>query len=256
MSPRLAASIALIVAAVAVAGCGGGGNVPSSVRSSLPGSLPTSVPTSLPTSTPTGTGTTTTTPPPTTTTAPPTTTTPPPTTTTTTTTITTSTPTSTSAPSSTSDTPWGWIAAIAILLVIAVLIAGWAIGRRGGSRKSWQAQVGQVGADGAALHDAALGELIAATQANRPERWAAIATGADTLAASLRQLEASSPGEEATRVTQGAISAAAAARSAVAIAGSAPAGLPLDEEAARTLRERLEQLAAASRDLATYARNG
>jgi hypothetical protein len=113
-----------------------------------------------------------------------------------------------------------------------------------------------VGGEGAALHDAALGELIAAGQANRPQRWEAIAGSTDTLAASLRQLEASSPGEEATRMTQGALAAAAAVRSAVAIAGSAPAGLPLDDEAVRTLRERLEQLAAASRDLAGSAADG
>jgi hypothetical protein len=160
------------------------------------------------------------------------------------------------ATSTSSDTPWGWIAAIAILIVAAVVIAGWAIGRRGGSRKSWRAGATQVGADGAALHDAALGELIAATQANHPERWTTLAGTADTLAASLRQLEASSPGEEATGVTQGALSATAAVRSAIAIAGSAPAGLPLDDEAARTLRERLEQLAAASRELSAYAARG
>lgn len=235
---RIMAPVAVVVAALAIAGCGGGGNVASSIRSSLPTSLPTSAP-SLPTSVPTLTGTTTTTPPPTLTT-------------------TTATLTATSGPAAgtSSDTPWGWIAAIAILIVVAVLIAGWAIGRRGGSRKSWRARATQVGADGAALHDAALGELIAATQANRPERWTAIAGAADTLAASLRQLEASSPGDDATGVTQGALAATAAVRSAVAIAGSAPAGLPLDDEAARTLRDRLEQLAAAARDLTAYAGRG
>jgi hypothetical protein len=45
-------------------------------------------------------------------------------------------------------------------------------------------------------------------------------------------------------------------QSAITIARGAPAGAPLDEEAARTLRERLEQLAAALRDLRAYAERG
>jgi hypothetical protein len=45
-------------------------------------------------------------------------------------------------------------------------------------------------------------------------------------------------------------------QSAIAIARGAPAGIPLDEEAARTLRERLQQLAAALGALRAYAERG
>ena len=154
-----------------------------------------------------------------------------------------------------SDTPWGWIAVGAILLVIAVLIAGWALGRRGASRKTWSAQALQATGEGTALHDTALAELIAATSANRPERWSSIGSTADALWASLQRLPAA-PADRAAQTAQAALDAVGAVRSAIAIASGAPAGVPLDAEAARTLRERLEQLAAALRDLRTYAERG
>jgi hypothetical protein len=48
---------------------------------------------------------------------------------------------------------------------------------------------------------------------------------------------------------QASLEAVGTLRSAIAIVSGAPAGLPLDEEAARTLRQRLEQLAAALQNL-------
>jgi prophage DNA circulation protein len=154
-----------------------------------------------------------------------------------------------------SDTPWGWIAASAILLVLALVIAGWAFGRRGASRKTWSAQALEATGRGTALHDAMLAELIAATSANRPERWSSIASTADELGASLQRLP-DAPADRAAQTTQAALDAVGAVQSAITIARGAPAGAPLDEEAARTLRERLEQLAAALRDLRAYAERG
>ena len=224
------AVVALLILAMMVAACGGGGgNLPSSVPGSLPASLPTTTRTtsSQPittseTATATLTATVATSPP-------------------------------ESASNSKSETPWGWIAAAAILLVIAALIGGWAFGRRGGSRKTWRAQARQANVDGTALHDTALGELIAATSANRPEQWSVIAAAADNLSATLQRLEASSPDDQATRVVRSALEAVVTVRSAIAIARAAPPSLPLDEEAGRTLRQRLEELAAALRDLRAYA---
>jgi hypothetical protein len=225
---------AVLVCAAVLGGCGGGGGSPS-LPSSLPGSLPSLPSTSRPSSSEPGTTETTTE---------------------TTTESTTSTVTSSPAASSPeSDTPWGWIAVGAILLVIALLIAGWALGRRGASRKTWGAQALQATGEGTALHDTALAELIAATSANRPERWSSIASTADDLRASLQRLPAA-PADRAAQAAQAALDTVGAAQSAIAIARGAPAGVPLDAEAARTLRERLEQLAAALRDLRAYAERG
>ena len=92
-------------------------------------------------------------------------------------------------------------------------------------------------------------ELIAATSANRPERWPPIASAADEFSASLQRLQASPPNDRAAMSVQAALDVVGTVRSAIAIVSGAPAGVPLDEEAARTLRERLEQLAATLRDL-------
>ena len=192
-----AARTALLVLTMAAAGCGGGGgNLPTSVPGSLPSSLPSTHTTpSLPalSSTPTTPTLSTSTSTPTTSTAP-TVTTPVTgaTSTETTTAIVTATG-STSGPSSGSSTPWGWIAVAAALVVAAVLIGGWALGRRGAARKNWRAQALQASIDGTALHDGALAELIGATSANHAERWSAIATDAGELSASLQRLEVRHP---------------------------------------------------------------
>lgn len=260
----VAAALALVVL---LCGCGAEGeNLPSSVRSSLPssvgttaeslpGSLPSSLPGSLPTrpdsSPPSGT-----TPPsqPDTTPSPPASssvTPPPPATSTpaTTPTVTENTtaivPTSAAAEGSSSSTPWGWILLVAALLVVAAGVAAWAIGRRGAARKSWKTQAFHASVQGTALHDDALAELIASNDANRPERWTALAGDAGDLSMSLQTLEASSPAPPAAMASQTMLDAVTGFRSALTVAGSAPRGLPLDPEAGRTVRQRLEQLALA-----------
>jgi hypothetical protein len=235
MRGQAATALVAVACAAALGGCGGGGNLPTSLPSSLP-SLPTT--STQPATTATSTETT------------------PASTETTTATVTTAAPGSTSAPNPHSDPPWGWILGVAALLLIVVLIAGWALGRRVASRKGWRAQALQANADGTALHDAALAELIAATAANRPDRWSAIAGAVDQLQASLQRLETSPPDDDAGRAVQAALGALGPVRSAVAIGASAPAGTPLDADAVRTLRERLEELAASLRALRTYAGTG
>ena len=230
-----AIAVAVLVCAAVLGGCGGGGGGANSLPSSLPGSLPGSLPSLPSTSRPSSSQTETT-----------------ETTTESTTATVTSSP---QASNPESDTPWGWIAASAILLVLALVIAGWAFGRRGASRKTWSAQALEATGRGTALHDAMLAELIAATSANRPERWSSIASTADELGASLQRLP-DTPADRAAQTMQAALDAVGAVQSAITIARSAPAGAPLDEEAARTLRERLEQLAAALRDLRAYAERG
>jgi len=232
---RAATALAALACAAALGGCGGGGNLPTSLPSSLP-SLPTTRTTTetQPTTTPASTETTTAT--------------------VTTSTVTTAPPET--VPNPHSDPPWGWILGAAILLLLVVLIVGWAVGRRGASRKGWRAQALQANADGTALHDAALAELIAATAANRPDRWSAIAGAVDQLQVSLQRLETSPPDDDAGRAVQAALGALGPVRSAVAIGAGAPAGTPLDADAVRTLRERLDELAASLRTLRTYAGTG
>jgi hypothetical protein len=219
---RITWALALVAVAALLAGCGGSGGL-SSVRSSLPSSLPTVTRTST-----TTTSTTTTAPPPVTTT-----------------TTATATVATTSTTSSGSSTPWGWIAAIAILVVLAVAIAAWALGRGRAARGSWRAQALQAHADGATLNDITLGELIAAGTANRPGAWTTVVRSADELSASLHRLEASPPDDAAGSAVQGAIGALAALRSVLAVALSAPEGIPLDEGVRDTVRLRLADLATA-----------
>jgi hypothetical protein len=254
---RTGLALAVIVCAAVAGGCGGsGGGGGGTLPSSVPGSLPSSLPGSLP-SLPTTTRTTSSQP------------TPPPTETTTVTTETTETtsapPTSgatgttavlqatatTTVTSGQSDTPWGWIVAAAILILIVVIVGAWALGRRGAARRDWSAQARQANGDGAALHDTALAELIAAATANRPEGWSAIASACNELSLSLQRLQTSAPDDAGTRKTQVALDAVGGVRSAVAIASAAPPGQPLDPEAARTMRQRLEDLAVGLRGLTT-----
>lgn len=233
------AAPALVVGLV-LGACGGGGGLASSLPSSLTSSLGGSLPGSF-----SGTRTTTETTTETTTTEPPTTTTPSETVT--------LTPTSTATPTSENDTPWGWIAAGALLVALLVAAIAWALGRRGAPGREWRTTATQTAADGTAFHDAALGELIAATATNRPERWSAVASHADRVAASLQQLESSAPDDDARQAARGAREAAGSARSALAVASASPSGQPLDTDAERTLRLRLDELAAAIGRLRTAA---
>jgi hypothetical protein len=234
---RLPLVAAVLLVALVLSGCGGGNGgarLSSALPDSLPGSLPTSVPSSTQT-TESQPGTTESS------------------TETTTATVTASAPPSTTG---TSDTPWGWIAALILLLVVLVVIVGWALGRRGAARKNWSANARQASADGMAFHDAAMGEAIAAAMANRPERWAAIASAGDHCETSLQRLASTAPDEHAGRLVRSAQDAAAAVGSEVAFALAAPPGRPLDDAAGRTLRERLAPFAAAIADLAAYAEQG
>jgi hypothetical protein len=115
---------------------------------------------------------------------------------------------STTQPSSGDDIPWGWIALLAILVALLVAAIGWALGRRGAPGREWRAKAFQTAADGTAFHDAALAELITATAANRPDRWAAVATHADRVVASLQELDASPPDGDARQAAHGALEAA------------------------------------------------
>jgi len=236
-----------LVVGLLLGGCGGGGGLPSSLPSSIPSSFTGSVSGGFSgTRTTTGGGaggsaTTT-----------ETTTTPPATTSFTVTAAS----SSTTTPSSGDDTPWGWIALLAILVALLVAAIAWAVGRRGAPGREWRAAAFQTAADGTALHDAALAELIAATTANRPERWAAVATHADRVVASLQGLAASPPDEDARQAAQAGLEAAGFVRSGLAVASASPAGRPLDPDAEGTLRQRLDGLAAALGRLRTAAGHG
>jgi hypothetical protein len=164
-------------------------------------------------------------------------------------------PTSAAAEGSSSSTPWGWILLVAALLVVAAGVAAWAIGRRGAARKSWKTQAFHASVQGTALHDDALAELIASNDANRPERWTALAGDAGDLSMSLQTLEASSPAPPAAMASQTMLDAVTGFRSALTVAGSAPRGLPLDPEAGRTVRQRLEQLALAVEGLRAHTQS-
>jgi hypothetical protein len=161
------------------------------------------------------------------------------------------------APSSdSSSTPWGWIVAGLILLAALAAAVVWAIARRRATARGWHDGARQAETDGTALHDAAVGELIAAGAANRPERWSDMAQAADALAAALARLEAPAPGDTERRAVAGAAAAVTGLRSALAIAGGAPAGTPLDNAARDTIRARLEELASALPELRSSAGNG
>ena len=244
-----------------VGGCGGGGGLPSSLPSSLSGSLSgalsgTGTTTSLP-------GTSTTQPETTETTTE--TTTQPGTTETETTTETTTTPpttetatappASTAEPSSGDEIPWGWIGLLAILVALLVAAIAWALGRRGAPGRDWRAKAFQTASDGTAFHDTALAELIASTTANRPERWSAVSTHADRVLASLQELAASPPDDDARQAANGALEAAGFARSALGVVSASPAGRTLDPDAERTLRQRLDDLAVALARLRTASRH-
>ena len=242
-SNRRALAIAL-APVVFLAGCGTGGNLPSG--GSLPGSIAGSIGTlpSRPTpTTPPPTSTTTTTP--TTTTSQPPTTTTPPTTQPPTTAASTAPPPGTTSQASGDETPWGWIALGAGLLLAAVLTAGWLLGRRRESRKAWHASMTQAAAEGLALHDAALATAIGSASANRRAEWSTHVARAGALAAELRRLEQAAPGAEDAQSAATAATAVDSASSAMEVASTAPAGAPLDEAAGRMLRERLEDMLAA-----------
>jgi len=251
-----------LVVGLLLGGCGGGGGLPSSLPSSIPSSLSGSLSGALSsTRTTTGSPGTSATQPETTETTTETTTQPGTTETETQTATATATQTATAAASTTKpspedDTPWGWIAAGAILVGLLVAAIAWALGRRGAPGREWRATAFQTAADGTALHDAALAELIAATTANRPERWAAVATHADRVVASLQELAASPPDEDARQAAQAGLEAAGFVRSGLAVASASPAGRPLDPDAEGTLRQRLDGLAAAVGRLRTAAGHG
>ncbi len=144
------------------------------------------------------------------------------------------------------------------MLLVAALLGAvvWAVLRHRNARKNWRASALQANADGTALHDAAVGELISAGTANRPERWESITEAGNALAASLASLEAAPPSEAARQAATGVSEAVTGLRAALTIASAAPAGTPLDEAARDTLRERLQELAAALQELKTAAGSG
>jgi hypothetical protein len=257
----LAIAVPALVAGLLLGGCGGGGGLPSSLPSSIPSSFTGSVsgafsgtrtttgggPGTGATTTDTTTETTATTPATTTETATETETETETTTTTTpaTTSFTvTAASSSTTTPSSGDDTPWGWIALLAILVALLVGAIAWALGRRGTPGREWRAAAFQTTSDGTAFHDAALAELIASTTANRPERWSAVSTHADRVVASLQGLAANPPDDDSRQAAAGALEAAGLARSALAVVSASPAGRPLDRDAESTLRQRLDALSA------------
>jgi uncharacterized protein HemX len=160
---------------------------------------------------------------------------------------------STTPPSSGDDTPWGWIVLLALLIALLVAAIAWALGRRRAPGRDWRAAAFQTASDGTAFHDAALAELIASTTANRPERWSAVSTHADRIVASLQELAADPPDDEARQAANGALEAAGLARSALAVVSASPAGRPLDRDAESTLRQRLDALSAWIGSLRTAA---
>jgi hypothetical protein len=260
-----------LVVGLLLGGCGGGGGLPSSLPSSIPssftgslsggfsgtrtttgggagGSVTTTNATTETTETTTETATDTETETATETTTETTTT--PPATTSFTVTAASS---STTTPSSGDDTPWVWIALLAILVALLVAAIAWALGRRGAPGREWRAAAHHTASDGTAFHDAALAELIASTTANRPERWSAVSTHADRVVTSLQGLTANPPDDDSRHAADGALEAAGLARSALAVVRASPAGRPLDRDAERTLRQRLEALSASLGRLQTAA---
>ena len=262
--------------ALALTGCGTGGTVTGSLPGTLPGTLPGSLPVSRPPNPPTTTETpppvtsqppptsseppptssepppTTTQPPPTTTQPPPTTTAPPPTSPTTSSAAG-STQTATTAEASQDDTPWGWILLLAALLLGAVAVAALALYRRSAARRVWREAVLQAEADGAALHDEALNELVAAAAANRPERWASLADSSLALSSILDRVEAAAPDDDEARRARDSAAAMRSVDAAIETARAAAPGVPLDQVASAVLRERLDVMIGALRELRTAA---
>ena len=129
------------------------------------------------------------------------------------------------------------------------LVAAFVFGRRAASRKQWRATAVRAGTDGSALHDATMTVLIEAVTDNRPTAWSAASGSADALLTDLQTLEASAPYEHDRQTVRAAHDAVAAVRSAIAGAVAAPAGTPLDQATAQTLRSRLDDMTSALGDL-------
>ena len=215
-------ALAAIILALFLSGCGSGSNLPSSLPGSVQGSLG-----SLPTRPETGT------PPPTTT---------PPQTLNTTQAANAG---SSGEPSSTDETPWGWIAVVAVLLLAAAGIAGWALARRRSGGGTWPELAVRARGVSDAFHDLVLQTLISAQTRNHQAAWNDAAAKGQQLASDLRHLSQSPP----TALDGQRVAAAAQALdgllAAITIAGSAPDGAPLDQASARVVRDRLDAFAGA-----------
>jgi hypothetical protein len=146
---------------------------------------------------------------------------------------------------------------VAGLIVVAIVLAivGWVLSRRRSPAAIWAAEAGPLGAAGVGLHDTALSALLAAGTANDPARWSAAGAAADQVTASLQRLEVSAPDDPARLLARQAIDTVTALRSAIAVAEAAPSTSPLDEEAARTLRDRLNDASAALDAVTARARS-
>jgi hypothetical protein len=156
--------------------------------------------------------------------------------------------------STSEQTPWGWIVAIALAAGLA-LVAAFVFGRRAAARKQWRASAVRACTDGDGLHEATLTVLIAAASDNQPTTWSPAAGGADALLTDLQTLEASAPNEHGRQSVRAAHDAVAAVRSEIAAAAAAPAGTPLDQTIAQALRFRLDDMTTALRNLGRAAEN-
>jgi hypothetical protein len=146
---------------------------------------------------------------------------------------------------------------VAALGVVAIVlgVVGWVLSRRRSPSAIWAAEAGPLGAAGVGLHDTALSALLAAGTASDPARWSAAGVAADQVTASLQRLEVSAPDDQARLLARQGIDTVTALRSAIAVAEAAPPGSPLDEEAARVLRDRLNDATAALDAVTTRARS-
>jgi hypothetical protein len=72
--------------------------------------------------------------------------------------------------------------------------------------------------------------------------------------ATLQRLELSAPDDQARLLARQGIDTVTALRSAMTVAEAAPQGSPLDEEAARTLRDRLNDATSALDAITAHAR--
>ena len=111
----------------------------------------------------------------------------------------------------------------------------------------------QAEADGAALHDVALNELVAAAAANPQDRRASLADTSLALSSILDRVQAAAPDDDEARRARDAAGAVRSVDAAIATARAAAHGMPLDQVASGVLRERLDVMIGALRELRTAA---